>query len=58
MFGNLDRASYEGYWPGALHLDVSVYLRTDLVVKWPVIAEEAAKQRLWNADNQPSRPWP
>jgi hypothetical protein len=28
------------------------------MVTWPVVPEEGAKQRLWNTDNQPSRPWP
>ena len=37
---------------------VEWHLRSKLLLKWPVVAEEAAKQRLWNADNQPSRPWP
>jgi len=37
---------------------VQWYLRSGLLVKWLPIAEEAARQRLWNADNQPSRQWP
>jgi prepilin-type processing-associated H-X9-DG protein/prepilin-type N-terminal cleavage/methylation domain-containing protein len=36
---------------------VQWYLRSDLSIKWFPVAEEAARQRLWNADNQPSRPW-
>jgi prepilin-type N-terminal cleavage/methylation domain-containing protein/prepilin-type processing-associated H-X9-DG protein len=27
------------------------------MVKWPVISAEAYKQRMWNLDNQPARPW-
>jgi prepilin-type processing-associated H-X9-DG protein/prepilin-type N-terminal cleavage/methylation domain-containing protein len=37
---------------------VQWYLQKDVVCQWPVVAEEAAKQHMWNADNQPSRPWP
>jgi prepilin-type N-terminal cleavage/methylation domain-containing protein/prepilin-type processing-associated H-X9-DG protein len=33
------------------------YLITDLTVKWQPVPEEAYKQRFWNADNEPSRPW-
>jgi prepilin-type processing-associated H-X9-DG protein/prepilin-type N-terminal cleavage/methylation domain-containing protein len=36
---------------------VQWYLRADLMLKWPVVAAESGKQRMWNADNQPSRPW-
>jgi prepilin-type N-terminal cleavage/methylation domain-containing protein/prepilin-type processing-associated H-X9-DG protein len=32
-------------------------LKKDLIVQWPVVAEDAYKQRFWNADNQPSRQW-
>ena len=34
---------------------VQWYLRSELTVKYRPIAEEAVKQRMWNADNQPSR---
>jgi prepilin-type processing-associated H-X9-DG protein/prepilin-type N-terminal cleavage/methylation domain-containing protein len=37
---------------------VQWHLASDLTTKWPPVPEEAAKQRLWNADNQPARPWP
>jgi prepilin-type processing-associated H-X9-DG protein/prepilin-type N-terminal cleavage/methylation domain-containing protein len=37
---------------------VQWYLQKDLIIQGsPVVAEEAHKQRLWNADNQPSRAW-
>jgi prepilin-type N-terminal cleavage/methylation domain-containing protein/prepilin-type processing-associated H-X9-DG protein len=32
-------------------------LQKDLLVKTPVVPEEAAKQCMWNIDNKPSRPW-
>jgi prepilin-type processing-associated H-X9-DG protein len=35
---------------------VQWYLQTNLIVKWLPIPEEAARQRLWNADNEPSIP--
>jgi hypothetical protein len=37
---------------------VQWHLRSEILVTWPPVAEQAAKQRLWNIDNQPSRPWP
>jgi len=37
---------------------VQWYLQKDLIVPTPVAAEDAAKQRLWNTDNEPARPWP
>jgi prepilin-type N-terminal cleavage/methylation domain-containing protein/prepilin-type processing-associated H-X9-DG protein len=33
-------------------------LKSDLFTQWPPVPEEAYKQRFWNADNQPARPWP
>ena len=36
---------------------VQWYLPQDLMLQWPVVPEEAAKQCKWNLDNQPSRPW-
>jgi prepilin-type N-terminal cleavage/methylation domain-containing protein/prepilin-type processing-associated H-X9-DG protein len=29
----------------------------ELVVKWPAVPEDGYKQRCWNVDNQPARPW-
>ena len=37
---------------------VQWYLKKDLAVPSPPVAEDAPKQRLWNIDNEPSRPWP
>jgi prepilin-type N-terminal cleavage/methylation domain-containing protein/prepilin-type processing-associated H-X9-DG protein len=37
---------------------VQWYLQRDLVCKDPPVAEEASKQRMWNADNQPAAIWP
>ncbi len=37
---------------------VQWYLQADLVCRTPLVAEDAAKQRMWNADNQPARDWP
>ena len=37
---------------------VQWFTQSDLVWKWLPVAEEAGKQRMWNADNQPARPWP
>jgi len=34
---------------------VQWFLKRDLVVRWPVIAEEGAKQRMWNIDNRPAK---
>jgi prepilin-type processing-associated H-X9-DG protein len=36
---------------------VQWYLRNDVFVKWLPVPEEARKQRYWNSDNLPSRPW-
>jgi prepilin-type N-terminal cleavage/methylation domain-containing protein/prepilin-type processing-associated H-X9-DG protein len=36
---------------------VQWYLQSDLMVKLPVGPEDAPKQRLWNADHEPSRQW-
>jgi prepilin-type processing-associated H-X9-DG protein/prepilin-type N-terminal cleavage/methylation domain-containing protein len=36
---------------------VQWYLQSDLIVKFLPVPEEAAKQRLWNADGEPSRQW-
>jgi prepilin-type N-terminal cleavage/methylation domain-containing protein/prepilin-type processing-associated H-X9-DG protein len=37
---------------------VQWYMRWDLMVHSPVVAEEAIKQRRWNVDNDSARPWP
>jgi len=37
---------------------VQWYLQRDLFLTWLPIPEEAAKQRMWNVDNQPAQPWP
>jgi prepilin-type processing-associated H-X9-DG protein len=36
---------------------VQRYLQSELLVKYPPIPEEVAKQRLWNADSEPAQPW-
>jgi prepilin-type processing-associated H-X9-DG protein/prepilin-type N-terminal cleavage/methylation domain-containing protein len=36
---------------------VQWYLRQDIGTKYPSVPEEAAKQRLWNADNESSQQW-
>jgi prepilin-type N-terminal cleavage/methylation domain-containing protein/prepilin-type processing-associated H-X9-DG protein len=36
---------------------VQWHLQKDLMLRWPVVPQEAQKQRMWNADNLPSRPW-
>ncbi len=36
---------------------VQWYLQKDLIVKYPWIPQEAAKQRLWNLDNNPADNW-
>jgi len=36
---------------------VQWYLPGDLMLQWPVVPQEAAKQCKWNVDNQPSRAW-
>lgn len=36
---------------------VQWYLRTDLMVPRPVVAQDAAKQRRWNVDFEPARIW-
>jgi len=36
---------------------VQWFLQKDLVIKWPPVPEEAAKQRLWNSDGEPSEAW-
>jgi len=52
--GNIHRGG-----ANALFLDghVQWYLQRDLLAKWPPVPEEAAKQCLWNADNQPAQSW-
>jgi prepilin-type N-terminal cleavage/methylation domain-containing protein/prepilin-type processing-associated H-X9-DG protein len=37
---------------------VQWHVQKDLFLTAPPIAEEAAKQRMWNIDNQPAQPWP
>ena len=37
---------------------VQWYLQSDLIVKFLPVAEKASKQRMWNADGEPSQPWP
>ena len=32
-------------------------LRSAVMTKYPPVPEEAAKQRMWNSDNEPSQPW-
>ncbi|HEV8378414.1 MAG TPA: H-X9-DG-CTERM domain-containing protein [Tepidisphaeraceae bacterium] len=36
---------------------VSWYLRDQLCTKYPPDPSDAAKQRLWNADNEPTQKW-
>ena len=36
---------------------VQWYLQRAVMTKFPPIPEEAAKQRMWNSDNEPSQPW-
>jgi prepilin-type processing-associated H-X9-DG protein len=36
---------------------VQWFLKRDLVIGWPVIPQESAKQRMWNMDSQPAMPW-
>ena len=36
---------------------VEWHLQTDLLVKYPAVRDDVAKQHFWNADNQPSGPW-
>jgi prepilin-type processing-associated H-X9-DG protein/prepilin-type N-terminal cleavage/methylation domain-containing protein len=36
---------------------VQWYRQSDVTIKWLPVAEDAAKQRLWNADSAPSRSW-
>ena len=37
---------------------VQWYLRADLTIATPIGPEDAWKQRMWNMDNEPARPWP
>jgi prepilin-type N-terminal cleavage/methylation domain-containing protein/prepilin-type processing-associated H-X9-DG protein len=45
--------------PNVLFADAHVqrYLQNELTLKWKPVAEEAAKQCLWNMDNQPAGIW-
>jgi prepilin-type processing-associated H-X9-DG protein len=45
--------------PNILFMDghVQWYLQKDVTIKWPPVPEDSAKQRMWNADNEPSQPW-
>jgi len=36
---------------------VEWHLRNELATDWPVVAQQGHRQRFWNIDNQPSRPW-
>jgi len=36
---------------------VQWHLRNEVTTKFPPVPEEAAKQRMWNSDNQPAQPW-
>ncbi len=36
---------------------VEWHLRNDVTTIFPAAPDDAAKQRLWNADNQPAQPW-
>jgi prepilin-type N-terminal cleavage/methylation domain-containing protein/prepilin-type processing-associated H-X9-DG protein len=36
---------------------VQWYLQGDLMITWPPVAAEAAKQRLWNADHRAAEEW-
>jgi prepilin-type processing-associated H-X9-DG protein len=36
---------------------VQWYLQSDLICKDPAIPQDAAKQRIWNADNLPAGDW-
>jgi len=36
---------------------VKWHLVKELIVDWPLVPQEMAKQRMWNADNEPSKPW-
>jgi prepilin-type processing-associated H-X9-DG protein/prepilin-type N-terminal cleavage/methylation domain-containing protein len=36
---------------------VQWHLPREFIVKWPAVPEEAYKQRFWNIDNKPARPW-
>src|SRR5436190_1500644 len=41
----------------AFLFQVEWHPQRELMCEWPVIPEEAYKQRYWNIDNLPSRPW-
>jgi prepilin-type processing-associated H-X9-DG protein len=53
--------------PGAIHRGgsnvlffdghVRWYLKSELVVRWPLVRGDADKQRMWNIDHQPARRW-
>jgi prepilin-type N-terminal cleavage/methylation domain-containing protein/prepilin-type processing-associated H-X9-DG protein len=34
------------------------YLRAELLIATPLTSDDAYKQRMWNVDYEPSRPWP
>jgi prepilin-type processing-associated H-X9-DG protein/prepilin-type N-terminal cleavage/methylation domain-containing protein len=36
---------------------VEWHLQQKLMIKTPLVADDSATQRMWNADNQPARPW-
>src|SRR2546426_224601 len=53
-------ATVHGGGANVLFLDSHVqwYLQKDLRIQTrPLVAEESAKQRLWNADNEPAKQW-
>jgi prepilin-type N-terminal cleavage/methylation domain-containing protein/prepilin-type processing-associated H-X9-DG protein len=54
IIGNVHRGG-----ANVLFLDghVQCYLRKDVMTKYPPVPEEAAKQRMWNSDNEPAQPW-
>jgi prepilin-type processing-associated H-X9-DG protein len=45
--------------PNILFLDghVQWYAHKDVTTQYPPVPEESAKQRMWNADGEPSQPW-
>ncbi len=55
LLGNVHRGG-----PNVLFFDghVQWFLFGDIATSWPPRADEAAKQKMWDADNKPSRPWP
>jgi len=54
IIGNVHRGG-----ANILFLDghVQWYLQKELLITYPPVAEEARKQRMWNADNEPAQPW-